>query len=105
MFLTVNEVIHKHVNAPCTDLLSLEAGIPCKCMFLYKLATLLKLCKYSFHDLRVPNKHTFSAHVMAFLGINSCIMHVLQILELIAHISTFMLHIMYFFVALVHVLC
>ena len=45
---------------------SLELGFPCKCMFLYKLVTLLKLCKYSFYDLTIPNRHTFSVRVCIF---------------------------------------
>ena len=44
----------------------LEPRFPCKCMFLYMLVTVLKLCKYSFHDLTTPNSHTFSVHVCIF---------------------------------------
>ena len=47
-------------------LLWLEPGFPCKCMLLYKLVTLLKLCKYSFHDLTTPNIDTFSVYVCIF---------------------------------------
>ena len=47
-------------------LLSLEPGFPCKCMFLYKVVTLLKLCRYSFYDLTTPNIDTFSVHVCIF---------------------------------------
>ena len=51
-------------------------------MFLYKMVTLLKLCKYSFHDLTTPNNDTFPVHVCIFWlfwGANSCIMHILKI--------------------------
>ena len=47
-------------------MLSIEPGFPCKCMFLCKLVTLLKLCKYSFYDLTIPNSHTFFVHVCIF---------------------------------------
>ena len=57
----------------------LEPGFPCKCVFLYKLITFLKLCKYSFYDLTFPNNYTFSVHILAFLGVISYIMHILKI--------------------------
>ena len=44
----------------------LEPRFPCKCMFLYNLAALLKLCKYTFYDLTIPNTHIFSMHVCIF---------------------------------------
>ena len=49
---------------------------------IYKLVTLLKLCKYSFYDLTTPNSHTFSVHVCIFWPFGeliSCIMHILKI--------------------------
>ena len=60
----------------------LDPGFPCKCMFLYKLVILLKLCKYSFDDLTIPNSYTFfraCLHILAFWGVISCIMHILKI--------------------------
>ena len=50
-------------------------------MFLYKLVTLLKLSRYSFYDLTIENSNFFHAclHILAFWGVNSCIMGILKI--------------------------
>ena len=56
-------------------LIELGQGFPCKCMFLYKLVTLLKLFKYSFHDLTIPNSHTFSCMFAYFDIFGSKFMH------------------------------
>ena len=53
----------------------LEPGFQCNCMFLYKLFTLLKLCKYSFYDLTIVNSHTFPCMFAYFGLLGSIFMH------------------------------